>query len=243
MPADPGRPAVVQLPLPTAVLWDMDGTLVDTEPYWQAAESALVREYGGTWTDADAHAVMGSPLQISAEYLRVTGGVDLSVPEIVSWLLDEVRERVRRSVPWQPGARELLTLLTTAGVPCALVTQSYRSLADAVLDALPAGTFGAVVTGDQVTHGKPHPEPYQRAADHLGIPASSCLVIEDTPPGVESAIAAGAVAAAVAPVVPVPPGPGRLVLPTLAGTTLDDVRSWNHHLTRSRATTAPGDGS
>ena len=147
-----------------AVLLDMDGTLVDTEPDWIACEQELVAEHGGSWTDDDARAVVGKPLLVSAGYLRAVGGVDLPPEEIVERLLDGVVARLRGRIPWTPGARELLVALGRGGVPVALVTMSYRRLAEAVVGELPEGTFGAVVTGDEVREGKPHPEPYLRAA-------------------------------------------------------------------------------
>jgi HAD superfamily hydrolase (TIGR01509 family) len=203
--------------LPAAVLWDMDGTLVDTEPYWIEAEHEIVAEHGGVWTEEHAHALVGNPLIISAEYIRAHGGVDLPPEEIVDRLLERVVAAVRRRVPWRPGARELLDELTGDGVPCALVTMSWTPLADAVLEQLPPGTFEVVVTGDQVRHGKPHPEPYLAAAELLGVRPEDCLAIEDSPTGVESASAAGVPVVAVPAVVPVPPGPGHLVVPTLEG--------------------------
>jgi HAD superfamily hydrolase (TIGR01509 family) len=195
---------------PAAVLWDMDGTLVDTEPYWIEAEYDLVAEHGGAWSDEHAHALIGSPLMVSAEYIRHHGGVDLAPEAVVQRLLDHVSARVRERMPWQPGARELLGELVDAGVPCALVTMSWTQLASAVLEALPAGWFDVVVTGDEVTHGKPHPEPYLLAASRLGVEVADCVAIEDSVPGLASAEAAGARTIAVPHLVPIPPAPGRV---------------------------------
>ena len=195
--------------LPHAVLWDMDGTLVDTEPAWIAAEYALVAEHGGTWSDEHAMALVGNPLLVSARYIAEHGGVPLPPEEIVDALQSQVIEEVRRAVPWQPGARELLAELKDAGIPCALVTMSWAPLADVVVDALPEGTFTVVVTGDVVANGKPHPEPYLTAADALGVDPRRCVAIEDSETGITSAEAAGAVAIAVPHVVPVPEAPWR----------------------------------
>jgi HAD superfamily hydrolase (TIGR01509 family) len=199
-----------------AVLWDMDGTLVDTEQYWIEAEFHLVEHHGDTWTHEDALALVGNPLRVSAEFLRSRGGVELEVDEIVVRLLDHVVARVAEEVPWQPGARELLAELGDEGVPCALVTMSWTELAAAIVDRLPAGTFAAVVTGDQVTHGKPHPEPYLRATGQLGVDPRRCVAIEDSVTGLTSAEAAGARTLAVPHVVPIPPAPGRVRVQSLA---------------------------
>jgi HAD superfamily hydrolase (TIGR01509 family) len=209
--------------LPAAVLWDMDGTLVDTEPYWIAAEHELVAEHGGTWTDEHARALIGSPLLVSGAYIRTQGGVDLPPEEIVEQLLDRVVAAVRGHVPWRPGVARLLAELADAGVPCALVTMSYARLVEAVTDQLPAGTFAAVVTGDEVRHGKPHPEAYLTAAARLGVAPRDCLAVEDSVPGVASAAAAGVPVVAVPHVVPVPPGPGHVVVTTLVGTTVPEL--------------------
>jgi HAD superfamily hydrolase (TIGR01509 family) len=203
--------------LPAAVLWDMDGTLVDTERYWITAEYELVAEHGGTWSDEHAHALVGNDLLVSAEYIRRHGGVDLPPTEIVERLLDRVVEQARREVPWRPGARELLAELVERGVPCALVTMSWARLASAIVDVLPRGTFATVVTGDQVRHGKPHPEPYLTAARRLGADPADCIAIEDSATGAASATAAGTPTVVVPVVVPVPPGPGRVIVTTLVG--------------------------
>ncbi|WP_372592716.1 HAD family hydrolase [Actinotalea sp.] len=210
-------------PLPSAVLWDMDGTLVDTEPHWMAAEHALVARHGGTWTHQDALALVGFDLLDAAAVLQ-EHGVDLPAQEIVELMLDEVIAGVRTSVHWQPGVRELLAALREAGIPCALVTMSYRRFADAVLSHAPEGTFAVVVTGDNVQQGKPHPEAYLRAAELLGVDAGDCVAIEDSPPGVAAALASGARTLGVQHIVPVEERPGLSRATTLVGIGLDELR-------------------
>jgi HAD superfamily hydrolase (TIGR01509 family) len=202
-------------PLLQAVLFDMDGTLVDTEPYWMAAEFALVESYGGIWTDEDAHALVGNALPASAEYIRERGGVPLPVDEIVERLLEDVIAAARRAMPWRPGAVSLLTQLAERRVPCALVTMSYARLADTLTALLPAGTFATVVTGDQVADGKPHPEAYLTAAERLGADPAYCVAIEDSNTGVASAEAAGCIVVAVPHRVPIPPAAGRTIVDSL----------------------------
>ena len=203
--------------LPSAVLWDLDGTLVDTEPDWIACERVLVESYGGTWTDADSLALIGSDLLTAGAHIRDQGSVPLTPEKIVEWMLDEMVERVRGSVRWRPGAHELLTELRSAGVPCALVTMSYRRLVDVVLADLPDDTFGAVVTGDEVVNGKPHPEPYLTAAALLGVEPQDCVVIEDSSTGVAAGLAAGSRVLAVPHVVSIDSTLRASVLPSLVG--------------------------
>jgi HAD superfamily hydrolase (TIGR01509 family) len=205
--------------VPAAVLWDMDGTLIDTEPYWIQCEHELVGRYGGRWTDDDAKSIIGFDLMDSAEVLRTRGGVPLRPHDIVDQLSDAVAVMVRERIPWRPGARELLAALKLRGVPCALVTMSWKRLVDEVIRQLPPQSFQAVITGDMVMNGKPHPEPYRRAAEDLGVDPLACVAIEDSPTGVASAEAAGCVVVAVRNLLPIEEEPHRVVLSTLHGVT------------------------
>lgn len=206
-------------PLPAAVLWDMDGTLVDTEPLWITAERTLVERHGGTWTEADSLSLVGSDLLAAGEYIQAKGGLPMTPAQVVDYMVSEVLAGVRTHVEWRPGARELLDALRAAGVPCALVTMSYRVLADAIDRHLPEGTFASVVTGDEVVQGKPHPEPYLTAAAAIGVDPGECVVIEDSGTGVASGLAAGARVLGVPNVVALEPVPGLVIADTLAGLT------------------------
>jgi len=212
---------------PAAVLWDMDGTLVDTEPYWIDAEFALADRHGGSWSTEHALQLVGHDLLDSGRYIREHMGVDLEPSEIVEELLDDVVARIEEEVPWRPGAPDLLADLVRVGVPLALVTMSYRRFVAPVLDALPAGTFDAVVTGDGVARGKPYPDPYLKAAAELGVAADRCLAIEDSDTGATSAQRAGCRVLVVPSHVAVPQAEGRVFRETLEGLRADDLhRSW-----------------
>ncbi|ROS74371.1 HAD family phosphatase [Cellulomonas sp. PhB143] len=208
---------------PAAVLWDMDGTLVDSEPYWMEAEAELVARHGGTWTHEDALGLVGNPLEVSAAVL-LEAGVRLEVPQILTFLVTTVARRISEHVPWRPGALELLVAVREAGIPCALVTMSYRELAVPLVAAAPAGAFDQLVCGDDVRRGKPDPEPYLRAAQLLGVDARDCVAVEDSPPGIASALAAGATTLGVEAVVPVRPAPGLNRVATLAGVDVELLR-------------------
>ena len=212
-----------QLALPAAVLWDMDGTLVDTEAYWIAAEHALVEKFGGTWTNEYAHELVGQALEFSAQLIIDRTGIDLSVTEIIEALLVEVIAQVKEHVPWRPGARELLAELNELGVPNLLVTMSWLSLAEAVVAGLPEGSFTELITGDSVTHGKPHPEPYLAAAELAGVTPGQCIALEDSPTGVRSATAAGVPTIAIEHIVPIPAVDGSVKIHTLAGVQAADL--------------------
>ena len=203
--------------LPAAVLWDMDGTLVDTEPYWIDTEYAMAEKYGGTWSQEHAMNLVGNALLESGDYIRVHMGIDRTPQQIVDELLDGVVARVEDDVPWRPGARELLTDLHANGVPCALVTMSWQRFVTPILAQLPDGIFASVVTGDRVEFGKPHPEPYLTAAVELGLPPADCIAIEDSNTGAKSAVAAGCTVLCVPNHVPILEGEGRVFADTLKG--------------------------
>lgn len=177
--------------LPTAVLWDMDGTIVDTEPYWFESEYELVAKHGTSWNDHHAHQLIGKDLTWSADYLRDHGGVQLPQLETVHLLQDGVIARLRENTVWRPGARELITELSRLGVPQALVTMSWAGLAWAVVEQFPQGTFASVVSGDRVPRGKPDPAPYLLAMEELGVEPNGVVALEDSPTGLASAVAAG----------------------------------------------------
>ncbi|GAB2459618.1 HAD family hydrolase [Conyzicola lurida] len=200
----------------------MDGTIVDTEPYWMRAETLLVESYGGTWTHDDALGLVGQGLWHSARLLKARG-VDLTEDEIINSLTESVKDQIRASVPWRPGAMELLAELREAGVPTALVTMSLRTMAQLVVDSIPFDAFDAIVSGDDVTHAKPHPEPYLTGASLLGVDIADCVALEDSQPGLASAVASGAVSIGIPLMVPIAESDGHTIWPTLDGRTLSDL--------------------
>lgn len=223
--ATPGAPApetdtpLPQKSLPAAALWDFDGTLVDTEPIWIAAEYELIGGLGGEWSDEHAHQLVGNSLLESGAYIaRTIGRPDLDPAWIVNQLLTQVVTYIQNNpIPWRPGALELLESFRQAGIPCALVSASYRSLLDAAIGLLPPGSFVLSVAGDEVTNGKPHPESYLRAAERLGVDPRDCVVFEDSPPGAASGNAAGALVIGVEHIVALADAPRRIRRSTMVG--------------------------
>jgi HAD superfamily hydrolase (TIGR01509 family) len=201
----------------------MDGTIIDTEPYWMEAESELIAAHGGTWSHDDAMQLVGQGLWHSARVLQ-SRGVTLSEDEIIDTLTETVRDRIRvGGLPWRPGARELLLELRAAGIPTALVTMSIRSLARLVNETIDFDAFDAIVAGDDVEHSKPHPAAYLRAVELLGVNPADCVAIEDSPPGVASASAAGAATIGVPLNVSLIEDGSFTVWPTLEGRTVADL--------------------
>ncbi|RLP74378.1 HAD family phosphatase [Mycetocola tolaasinivorans] len=208
---------------PAAVLWDMDGTLVDTEPYWIATERELVGSFGGEWTEEDALGMVGSGLWECAAVLKAKG-VDLELDEIVQTMTGRVIGKIEEhGVPFRPGALELLRELRENGIPTALVTMSIRSMAEKIIDLIEFPAFDALITGDSVTHAKPHPEPYLLGAEALGVDIRDCVALEDSLPGVTSAAAAGTTAIVVPHATVVAENPDFTVWDTLDGVRLADL--------------------
>ena len=199
----------------------MDGLLIDSEPLWLEAETAIMAQLGASWTEQDQAQLLGGSLERSVRYL-LSKATRPAPPELIGeWLMSDIIERVRRDgVPVQPGARELLAAVERAGLPCALVTSSERGFMDAVL-ASTAMRFDVLVCADDVTATKPDPEPYLLAAKLVGVDPEDCFALEDSPNGVASAEAAGCRVFAVPSLVPIPPAPGRTVVRSLLDLTAD----------------------
>lgn len=205
--------------VPAAVLFDMDGLLVDTEPVWTVAEQELAARLGGSWSAELKAVIVGTRLQVAVPTILRWYGADAgpaAVARTSADLLARMAELLAEAVTLLPGVPELLAELRAARVPVALVSSSYRLLVDAVLEH-GVGPFAVVVAGDEVVRGKPHPEPYLTAAARLGVDPARCVVLEDAPAGVASAEAAGCAIVAVPSVrgVVVLPGPRRLVVASL----------------------------
>ena len=207
--------------LPTAVLWDLDGTLVDTEPLWREEEAELVARHGGTWSYEDGMALVGTALPAYARALQ-GAGVALPQDDIITWISQRIVERQADAARWQPGARELVEALRAAGVPQALVTSSYRNLTEPVLRDS-GGAFAVVVPGDEVERPKPDPQPYLLAAARLGVDPAACVVVEDSRVGVAAALAAGAHVLAVESEVTLPDDPRLSHTDALTAVTVVDL--------------------
>jgi HAD superfamily hydrolase (TIGR01509 family) len=209
---------------PAAVLWDLDGTLVDSEGYWLSSEQNLAQEFNGNWNAQDGLDLIGMSLYDSSKVMKAKMGLDLETEEIINRLTDDVVAQLRVSIPWRPGAQELLRELKKRGIKTALVTMSMKRMAESVANQIPFDAFDVIVAGDMVTNGKPHPEPYLMAAQLLGVRPEDCVAFEDSQTGLRSAEAAGTKAIGINNIVPLPEQPGRIIWPTLEGVTLRDLR-------------------
>lgn len=195
----------------------MDGTLVDTEPYWMNAEIRLVERFGGSWTHEDALQMVGKGLSDSASILRAAG-VELGLDEIVDALTVDVMQQIsEQGVPFRDGAPQLLAALRDAGIPTALVTMSLRTMAEFVVSRIDFTAFDLIVAGDDVARPKPHPDAYLAAAEGLGVDPADCVAIEDSPTGLRAAMAAGVPAIGVPHIVSLDEVGADALWPTLEG--------------------------
>ncbi len=181
--------------LPAAVLFDMDGLLIDSEPLWTVAEREIAAELGGEFTPAIKAAMIGQALPTAVPLLLA--GLDTPASRaadpvaIAERLLARIAELFAEELPLQPGARDLLELVRRHGIPTALVSSSYRLLVDTALTVLGSDAFDVTVAGDEVPAAKPAPDPYLLAAEWLGADPARCVVLEDSAAGMHSALAAG----------------------------------------------------
>lgn len=222
MTAGPARDAS-PTSYPRAVLFDHDGTLVNTEPLWAVAKRELAQRYGQTWTVEDDHRTLGATVPDAAQILVDRGAPD-TVEHITQELARHVIEALEGEVPFLPGIRGLLDELAAAGVPAAIVTNALTSVANTTAQGAPE-VLTRIVSNEDVTHAKPHPEPYLTGAHLLGVAPEDCVAIEDSEPGAASAVAAGMTVVVVPGEKPVPPAPGRVFVESHEHLTLEFLRS------------------
>nr|WP_275404091.1 HAD family phosphatase [Pseudonocardia acidicola] len=211
---------------PVAVLWDMDGTLVDSEKVWDRSLSETARWLGGELSAAARAETIGGNMARSLEILFRDVGVTPTpglAREARAWLVARTAELFAEGLPWRPGAEEALLTVREAGWATALVTNTGRELTEMALEWIGREHFATTVCGDEVARGKPAPDPYLRAAELLGVPMGECVAVEDSPTGALAAERAGAVVLVVPCEVPVPVGPGRVHRESLVGLRPTDV--------------------
>ena len=177
-----------------AVLFDMDGTLIDSEPLWQRTEAKIVASFGKVWTKEDGDTLTGHSLFDSASLMIELKNLPLAPEKGVEMMVANMHELYAgEGVPWIPGARELLSELASAGIPTALVSASYEILVHDVCADAPKGSLEVMVTGSEPNmRQKPSGDPYRLAARRLNVPIENCLVVEDSAPGLAAGQDAGA---------------------------------------------------
>ncbi|MEZ0342245.1 HAD family hydrolase [Mycobacterium sp. pV006] len=210
-----------------AVLWDMDGTLVDSEKLWDISLQALYRRLGGVLTPEVRAATVGGSSETVIGIVYADLGLEPdpdAMAESAAWVHDYTGELFAQGLPWCPGARELLDALGEEGIPMALVTNTLRGLTERALDSIGRDYFSVTVCGDEVPTGKPAPDPYLRAAELLGEKPADCLAVEDSVTGTAAAEAAGCAVLVVPNEIPVPTGPRRRHADSLDQLDVTDLR-------------------
>jgi HAD superfamily hydrolase (TIGR01509 family) len=212
---------------PAAVLWDMDGTLVDSEKVWTVSLADTASRLGGELSTEAREAMVGSNMARSLTLMFDDLGLERHPERMAQagqWLTERTGELFAAGLVWRPGALEALRMVRAAGWPTALVTNTLRSLTEKALDSIGREHFTVTVCGDEVPRGKPDPDPYLRAAELLGVAPEHCLAVEDSPTGATAAERAGCAVLVVPCDVPVPTGPRRVHRGSLVGLTPEDVR-------------------
>ena len=209
---------------PEAIFFDMDGLLVDTEPYWLATESELMAEFNVNWTEEDQLYCLGGPMAKVGNYMFELANYQQS-PQ---WFVGELVERVAKkfmSISLMPGVASLLNECQMQKIPSALVSASPRRLVNAVLEAVPNHPFAHTISADDVLRGKPHPDPYFRAAELLNVDIGRSIILEDSPTGVTAARASGAWVIAVPHIAAIAPAPKSVILASLENLTVKELVS------------------
>lgn len=221
----------MERPLLDAVLFDMDGTLTDSEKLWTLALQDVATHHGGTISTPTRERMVGQDMWTTIDLLHSELGLVVEPSETADRLMAATLAVFRAGLPWKPGARELLSAVRSAGLKTALVTATHRELVTVALETLGLDNFDVVVCGDEVTRNKPDPEPYRRALDLLGVSAARALAIEDSPAGSTAAAAAGLPVLVVPSEMPVPPGERLLFADSLVGLDVASLRTLHagHH--------------
>lgn len=217
----------------SAILFDMDGTLVDSEPLWFQAEKQVMAEVGSTWEQSDQINCLGGPMEKTERYMQERSGNIKPFGYFSERLNDVMDEKLKHELKLIPSALELLLDCKSAQIPMALVTASTGRQMRAVLERFPAGIFASTVSKDDVENSKPDPAPYKLAANQLGVDIKSCLVLEDSITGVQSGLRAGAQVIGIPHLVQLPPHENLRVVKALSDLSLKLILDWYPHLDRS----------
>ena len=218
---------------PAAVLWDLDGTLVDSEKLWDVPLYELTEKLGGELTAEARDAMVGSNMLVTLRLIYAEVGIPDPGPDQLAdsaaWVDRRMAEVFRQGLPWRPGAADALAAVHGAGLPMALVTSTERGLTEIALDTVGRSLFTVTVCGDEVGGlNKPHPEPYLKACRLLGVDPTKCVAVEDSPTGTASAVAAGCTVLVVPCEVPVEQGERRVFRTSLEGLTVADLTVLMH---------------
>jgi HAD superfamily hydrolase (TIGR01509 family) len=209
-----------------AILFDMDGLFIDSEPDWHAAETQMMRSYGYDWQPSDQLQCLGGPLSRVTEYMSscLNGRIE---PEVLGKvIIDEMKTRLGTATSYMPGSIEFSKLVSQAQIPQALVSASPRELVDAVVSNLDQNYFKQTVAAGDIKRTKPFPDPYLHAAKLLEADISNCLIFEDSQTGITAATASGAFVVAIPHFIEVIESARLKRIESFVGLTLQDLNRW-----------------
>ena len=174
-----------------AVIFDMDGLLIDSEPKWDQARAEMAARLGKSWNEDDHAAVMGVSTEEWARYMRGRWGLEMPTNDIIQEVVERMRGIYNEQIPFREGAVEAVDL-AAAHYRTALASGSERSLIDLVTSSPElSGKLEVILSADQVERGKPHPDVYLETAKRLGVEPEKCVCLEDSKNGVLSGLNAG----------------------------------------------------
>jgi hypothetical protein len=209
-----------------AVLFDMDGLFIDSEPDWHAAESEMMRSNGYDWTPEDQLNSLGGPLHRVTEYMSACLKGAKTPEQLAVLIVTEMKRRMSGKVSFMPGALEFSRELGRAGVAQALVSASPRPIVDAVLTGMTEKHFKCSVAAGDIERTKPYPDPYLYAAKLLNVDIEGCIIFEDSPTGLEAARASGAFVVAIPHLVQVPEEPRLKIVKSFSDVSLVNLQTW-----------------
>jgi len=210
---------------PVAVLWDYDGTLVDTQPIWHQVDLDITGSLGLTWTQEQAFSTIGiGGWKAAKMIIDAVGDPTMDVDELDHRRSSMVAERVAAGeLAYLPGAKALVEECSQAGIPCVLVSASPRFVLDAGVERMPPHWFCTTISSDEITENKPSPEAYLLAASLVGVHPEQCLVIEDSAAGCTAGRASRAAVLGIPNMTPLEPHPGQVLRDSLAEVSVDDL--------------------
>jgi HAD superfamily hydrolase (TIGR01509 family) len=217
----------------SAILFDMDGTIIDSEPLWLQAEIQVMAELGCHWDEQDQINCLGGPMERTEKYMQDRSGNVKPYGYFGQRLNEVMKLKFVKDLELIPNALELITKSKEAGLKTALVTASGRELMNSALTRFPENSFDIAISRDDVANSKPHPEPYLMAAERLKVKIDECLVLEDSMTGVRAGLDSGAQVVAISHILSITNEKNLRVISNLTEITFKQLVEWYPFLDRA----------
>lgn len=217
----------------SAILFDMDGTIIDSEPLWLQAEIQVMAELGCHWDEQDQINCLGGPMERTEKYMQDRSGNVKPYGYFGQRLNEVMKLKFVKDLELIPNALELITKSKEAGLKTALVTASGRELMNSALTRFPENSFDIAISRDDVANSKPHPEPYLMAAERLKVKIDECLVLEDSMTGVRAGLDSGAQVVAISHIISIANEENLRVISNLSEITFKHLVEWYPFLDRA----------